>query len=136
MQELDVGEHEVRFEAEDLLIMRIRGAILPGQMKKMADLHDQRLLKCGRLFVLCDVGRAEPPSYASRQELKDRPKKLPPHWIAYVGMPKEFATILDLIVRAVSVLSSSKIVHRYFQDEPTARAWLSEMMKKKASLSE
>lgn len=134
MEEILLGEHELRFEGEELLIIRIRGALLPGQMKRVAEVLDARLLERGRLFVLCDVGRAEPPSYASRQEIKARPKKLPPHWVAYVGIPKEFGTIMDLMLRAASLLSSSKIVHRYFQDEPSARAWLRDM-KEKANLS-
>lgn len=133
MEQPSLGQHVVSFENDELLIIRIRGALVPGEMKAIARLHDDRLLERGRLFVLVDVQVAEPPSYASRQELKDRPKKLPPHWIAYVGMPREYAVFLDLIVRAVSVLSSSKIVHRYFQDEPSARAWLSEMQAKHAA---
>lgn len=133
MEQPSLGQHVVSFENDELLIIRIRGAFLPGEMKALAQLHDERLLERGRLFVLVDVHAAEPPSYAARQELKDRPKKLPPHWIAYVGMPREYAVILDLIVRAASVLSSSKIVHRYFQDEPSARAWLSEMQAKHAA---
>lgn len=130
MEVVDVGRHVVAFENDELLVIRARGAFLPGEMKAIARAHDARLLEQGRLFVLVDVGTAEPPSYASRQELKERPKKLPPHWIAYVGMPREYVIFLDLIVRAVSVLSSSKIVHRYFQDELTARAWLDEMRAK------
>lgn len=132
MEEVFIGKHELRFEAEDVLVMRLRGPLLPGQMKEIADAHDARLLQCGRLFVLCDIGKAEPPSFASRQELRERTTKLPMHWVAYVGIPKQFATILDLMVRAISVLTSSKIVHRYFLDEPTARRWLVEM---KRSLS-
>jgi hypothetical protein len=127
---VDVGRHVVLFENDELLVLRMRGALLPGEMGAIARVHDARLLERGRLFVLVDVTAAEPPSYAARQELKERPKKLPPHWIAYVGIPREYSIVLDLIVRAASVLSSSKIVHRYFPDELAARAWLDEMRAK------
>lgn len=131
MEQLQVGQHLLQFEGSDLLIIRIRGDVQPGQMGELARRHDERLLQLGRLFVLCDLtGATEAPSMQARRELKNRPKKLPPHWVAYVGLPRGFTVPLDLIIRAVANLTGSKIVHRYFSDETTALTWLREIRRK------
>ena len=129
VEEKLVGRHVVRFEDGDLFVLRIRGAILPGEMGALAREHDARLMARGRLLVLCDLREALPPDASARHELRDRPKNLPAHWIAYVGTPHRVGVVIDLIVRATSLLSSSNIVHRYFQDEPSARLWLADMRK-------
>ncbi|TKD10119.1 STAS/SEC14 domain-containing protein [Polyangium fumosum] len=132
VEETWVGRHYVRFEPGDLLVMEFHGPILPGEMAALARLTDERLLARGRLFVLCDISDAGGFSHGSRHELRDRPRKLPPHFVAYVGAPAPVRVVLDLVIRATSSLTGAKIAHRFFETQAKARAWLGEMHTKAA----
>ncbi|MDI1444497.1 STAS/SEC14 domain-containing protein [Polyangium sp. 6x1] len=127
VEETWVGRHYVRFEPEDLLVMEFHGPILPGEMRTLTRLTDERLLARGRLCILCDISDADGFSPGTRHELRDRSRNLPPHFVAYVGTPAPVRVVLDLIIRATISLTGAKIAHRFFETQAKARAWLEEM---------
>jgi hypothetical protein len=126
-EEIRVGRHVLRFEEGEFMDLHVRGSFLPGELGTLTREFEARLVKKGRMFVFCRVSEHGLPSPASRQEIKHRSMKIPPHWIAFVGQSRELNVILDLILRARALLTRSIITHRYFQDEPSARAWLVDM---------
>jgi hypothetical protein len=128
-----VGQHVIRDEPGDLVVLELHGKILPGEMRALARVTDERLLARGQLFMLCDVTDADGMSPGSRHELRDRAKKLPPHFVAYVGAPLAIRVVLDLVIRATTSLTGAKIAHRFFESRAGARRWLDEMRAKAAA---
>lgn len=125
--ETRIGKHVVRLEPGGVLVMEFRGKILPGEMRALAREADTRLLADGVRFVLCDIGEVTEFNQESRYELRDRPRKLPPHFVAYVGTPGPVRVVLDLIIRATGLITGAKIGHRFFDTQAAARAWFAEL---------
>jgi hypothetical protein len=125
-EEIHIGNHVLRFEQEDLLLMEFHGDILPGEMGAIYRAHDARLLAIGRLFVLADVSGAKGMSNGSKHEARERPKPLPPHVVAVVGAPYTLRVVIDLLARATRLLTGGATTLRFFETMEQARAYLEE----------
>lgn len=124
MGEHHIGQHVCRFEEPDFLVIELKGPMLPGQASSLARVHDAALIAQGRLFVLCDLRAGCEWSPSARAELKNRPKNLPHHSVAYVGVAPAVRIVLDMVVRGVQLFAKTKLTHRFFDDEHAARVWL------------
>ena len=127
MEEKTFGNHIVRFEEDDFMFLYLEGAVDAREMAAISDEHNQRLLARGRLFTLCVAGKGVRLSPEARHEVRNRPKNLPPYWLACVGAPFAARVVVDMLMRAVKLFTGTTATHRFFDGEAEARAWLCEM---------
>ncbi|MDI3289164.1 STAS/SEC14 domain-containing protein [Polyangium sp. 15x6] len=125
-EEIHIGNHVLRFEQEDLLVMVFRGDVEDGEMSAIFRVHDERLLALGRIFVLADVRQATAMSRMAKGEGLGRPKPLPPHVVAVVGAPYSIRVLIELIARATKLLTGGATTLRFFETIAEARAYLEE----------
>ncbi len=127
MEEKRFGKHIVRFEADDFMYLYMEGEVDAREMAAIANEHNERLLACGRSFLLCVAVKGVRQTPEARLEVKNRPKNLPPYWMACVGAPFAARIVIDMLMRAVKLFTDTTATHRFFDTEAEARAWLHEM---------
>jgi hypothetical protein len=127
VEEHRAGKHLIRVESDDFMTLEFHGPISASDTRAILRAHDQRLLAQGRLFLLCLVSENGGMTPEARAELKHRPKNLPASYIAYVGAPYAKRVILEMLLRATTVLTRAKTTHRFFEHEAEARNWLAAM---------
>ncbi|UQA54848.1 hypothetical protein [Polyangium aurulentum] len=121
------GKHIVHFEEDDFMFLYFEGVVDEHQMAAISNEHNTRLLQQGRLFLLCVAGKGVRLTPAARNEVRNRPKNLPPYWFACVGAPFAARVVVDMLVRAAKLFTGTTATHRFFDEEAEARAWLREM---------
>jgi hypothetical protein len=127
VEEKRIGNHVVRFEQDDFMFLHLEGMIDAREMAAIAAEHNQRLLAHGRLFTLCVAGKGVRMSPEARHGVRNRPKNLPPYWLACVGAPFAARVIVDMLMRALKLFTGATTTHRFFDSEAEARAWLREV---------
>jgi hypothetical protein len=127
VEEKQAGQHFIRVEGDDFMTLEFHGLITAADMAAILQEYDARLLAQGRLFVLCNMSEAGDMMPEARATAKRRPKGLPWSYIAYVGASFGKRVVIDMLMRAIAVLSRVMTTHRFFDNEAEARAWLLEM---------
>lgn len=129
--ERHIGQHVLRVDDDDILVIDFQGPVTAAEMAEIVGLHDQKLVADGDLYVLSNLVRAGHPEPAARHVLGARPKGLPGYCVAYVVEDFRMKLLLGLLVRAANLLTTSTVVHRFFDGKDEARAWLSDMQEKR-----
>lgn len=127
MEERRIGNHVLRFEAADFVVVEMNGVIQPGDMNAINEVLHERLFAEGHLLTLCLTANVTGMDPAARRETKARPKDPPPTYAAILGANFVARVVIDMLMRAANLLANAKITHGFFTSEAEARAWLAEM---------
>lgn len=127
VEERCIGNHVLRFEGADFVVVEMSGVIQPGEIHTINEVFHERLFAEGRLFVLCFTANVTGMDPAARRESKARPRNPPPTYAAILGASFVSRVVIDMIMRAANLLADAKLTHRFFSGEAEARAWLEEM---------
>jgi hypothetical protein len=122
-----IGEHVLRIEEDGVLVVVLRGALTADEMREIVRAHDEKLLAEGDLQVLSDLRAVTTVEPGARHALGGRPKDLPGYCTAYMVPNFKIKLVMDLLLRAANSIMKSKLVHRFFDDEAEALAWLRQM---------
>jgi hypothetical protein len=125
--ERHIGQHFVRVGDDDLMVMKYRGPVSVAEATELIGIHDEKLAADGDLYVLADLLELGTVTPEARHVAGARPKSLPGYCVAYVVVDFRMKLLMGVFLRAVSLLTPSKIVHRFFDEQESARAWLREM---------
>lgn len=122
---MKIGVHELEFEAPDLAIVTTLGEGTAADAQEMGDAI-VAFSPGGRVFLLNHL-RASPGESMSPKARKifiDRLRHVTLVAVAVVGGNFQARIIVRLVETAMRVLSSNAPRFRFFDDEPSARAWL------------
>lgn len=122
-----MGAHQVEFEGEDLLFLRLRGELLADDIRALIRVDRQLSQKNGYSLVLIDARELTVFSSAARQASFDEMKR---HF-GYLGSTAVFgargtaAWVLKLVFRGLTLLASHiDDETRMFDTESEAREFL------------
>ncbi len=122
---MKIGVHELEFEEPDLATMQIRGEATVADAQEMSDVI-VAFAPGGRVFILSHLGGPADAgmSAQARKTFIDGMRHVTLVGVAVVGGSFKARIFARLVDAAMRVLSQSPTELRFFDDDPSARAWL------------
>jgi hypothetical protein len=121
-----VGQHELEIEEPDFVVLRLGGEILPAD----AEVFGRAFLaqaRGGRIFVMSVVERGTVKmSGEARKTFIKTTRGMSHVFDAVVGADFSTRVLGGLVGTAARVLGGFQMQFGFFDDEPSARAWLRE----------
>jgi hypothetical protein len=122
-----IGEHEISVDDDGIMKLVFRGTLGTHDMMEILKEHDGKLQADGDLYVISDLRAIAAIQPGARHALGARSKTLPGYCVAYLVASFHVRLMLEVLLRAASLLMKAKVQHRFFDDETSARQWLVEM---------
>jgi len=122
---IDIGIHKLELEPPDLAITRVGGEVSVGDARAMAEALVAFAMGSD-LFLLgyLDSPEAAVMSASARKAFIDGLRDVHLVGVAAVGGDFKARLLTRLVEAALRLLSRKPIRMRFFDDEPSARAWL------------
>ncbi|MRG94926.1 STAS/SEC14 domain-containing protein [Polyangium spumosum] len=121
---MKIGVHDLEFEAPDLAITRVGGDATPDEARAVAEALAAFATR-GPIFLLGNIGApGATMSARARKILVDGLRDATIVAVAAVGGDFKARIIMRLVEAAFRLLSGNRTRMRFFDDEPSARAWL------------
>ncbi|MDI1476956.1 hypothetical protein [Polyangium sp. y55x31] len=117
------GAHDIEVETPDLVVLRIRGEIFPPDAEAFGTAMVEQA-RGGTGFILSIVESEIAMSATSRKAFIAAMRGVPRLANAVVGASFGARVIAKLVVTAARVLARARFDLAFFDDEPSARAWL------------
>jgi hypothetical protein len=127
-----IGEHDIRVDDDGIMTVVFRGPLGTHDMGELLKEHDGKLEADGDLYVISDLRAIASITPGARHALGTRSKTLPGYCVAYLVASFQVKLLLEVFLRAASLLMKAKVQHRFFDDETSARQWLVEMRRSRA----
>ncbi|TKD13281.1 STAS/SEC14 domain-containing protein [Polyangium fumosum] len=117
------GAHDIDIEKPDLVVLRIRGEIFPADAEAFGTAMKSHL-RAGTGFILSIVEGEIAMSSTSRKAFIAALHGVPRFVDAVVGASFGARVLAQLVATAARVLARTRFDLGFFDDEPSARAWL------------
>jgi hypothetical protein len=122
---LKIGTHELELESPDLAITRVDGDVSVAESQEMGDALAAFGIG-GDIFMLghLETGSVGAMPGPARKVFIDRMRATKLVAVAAIGGDFKARLLTRLVEAALRLLSRNPIRMRFFDDEPSARAWL------------
>ncbi|MDI1443341.1 hypothetical protein [Polyangium sp. 6x1] len=120
---MKVGEHDIDVEKPDLVVLRIRGEIDPAAAEAFGAAMKAQS-GAGGAFILSLVEGEMAMGAKGRKAFIEAMRGVPRLANAVVGASFGARVIAQLVLTAARVLARTRFDLVFFDDEPSARAWL------------
>ncbi|MDI3285958.1 STAS/SEC14 domain-containing protein [Polyangium sp. 15x6] len=118
-----VGAHDIEVETPDLVVLCIRGEVLTADAQAFGTAMKAHA-RGGTAFMLSIIEGEIAMSSTSRKALIEAMRGLPRLVNAVVGASFGSRVLAQLVATAARVLARTGFDLAFFDDEPSARAWL------------
>ncbi|MDC3954677.1 hypothetical protein [Polyangium jinanense] len=118
-----MGGHDIDVETPDLLILRIRREIFPADAEAFGAAMKAQT-RGGTAFILSLIEGEIAMSATSRKAFIEAMRGIPRLVNAVVGASFGSRVLAQLVATAARVLARTGFDLAFFDDEPSARAWL------------
>lgn len=120
--EWEVDQHRVRWEPPDLMKLTWRGKVLDEHVDGVYAYLNA--VRAPRFWLLSDISNSDVPAAPVRAKLARTQAALQVAGIAVIVSSPYKRAVMDMLVRAVNLLSRAQIKPAFFHDEKDARAWI------------
>jgi SpoIIAA-like len=121
-EEWTVGTHQVRWEPPDLLKITWRGTAHDEQVDVLA--RHMEAVPAPRYWVLTDISQSDIPSASVRARLAKTKLMLRICGVAVVVSSRYKRAVIDMLVRAMNLLTGTRVNVAFFENEKDARVWI------------
>lgn len=127
----NIGTHLLSVDEENILTVILSGNLRGEDMREILLEHDTKLVREGDLYVLSDLRTLRSVEPRARHVLGQRPKTLPGYCVAYMVSSFKLKLLLELLLKAVNLGLSGKVLYRFFEVEAQGREWLRQMQQQR-----
>ncbi|MBK9262950.1 MAG: STAS/SEC14 domain-containing protein [Polyangiaceae bacterium] len=127
-----VGKHEVTYDTDDLMVIRVHGNISVDDARGLALAERKIWANNVAVYLLVIVDKTVSIDSGLLGEIKSLYAGRPPHLSALVGASFTLQTVGSVINRALRMLGRPSSL-RFFKDEADARAWFDEERARRAA---
>lgn len=128
---IHVGKHEVTYDTDDLMVIRVHGNISVDDARGLALAERKIWANNDAVYLLVIVDKTVSIDSGLLGEVKSLYAGRPPHTSALVGASFTLQTVGSLLNRALRLIGRPSSL-RFFNDEATARAWIDEERARRA----
>lgn len=126
LEEKQVGRHVLRYEEPGIYVIEYSGDVSGEEAAALLSASPHEPVDGRHVFLLCDVTAVGAVHPSARRMPRDS-HKFDKAFLAYVGATFTLRVMSNMFLRALNMLKGPRWVHRYFDDQASARAWLLEM---------
>jgi beta-phosphoglucomutase-like phosphatase (HAD superfamily) len=127
IREWHVGAHSIRFEPPNLVKLTWKGEVLIEHVDGMYGHLDA--IEASHYWMLSDISQSDVPRGPVRARLAQTQQSLRIGGIAVIVSSPYKRAVMDMLVRAVNLLTKTHVKTAFFDDENSARNWLAAEMK-------
>lgn len=128
IREWQVGAHSIRFEPPNLVKLTWKGEVLAEHVDGMYGHLDG--IEASDYWMISDISQSDVPSGPVRARLAQTQEALRVVGIAVIVSSPYKRAVMDMLVRAVNLLSKTRIKPAFFNNEKDARAWIAAEMQR------